>query len=98
MTAFVLLGARRRRSRPNRRCGAGRAVLAAVALAVLLSAMGETAWAACDAIANPITISETQQINYGTIAVTNGGGTVTVSPSGTVAAPGGFTVSGIIAA
>jgi len=57
------------------------------------------AWAgSCDETTNPITISETQQINYGTIAVTNGGGTVTISTSGAVAAPGGFTVSGLTSA
>ena len=33
-------------------------------------------------------------MNYGTIAVTNGGGKVTIAPNGSVTAPGGFALSG----
>ena len=65
------------------------------ALATLVGA-GSQAWAArCDNQNNPVTIAETQQMNYGTIAVTSGGGTVTIAASGTISAPGGFTVSGV---
>lgn len=68
----------------------------AATLLALLGTASPPAWAAnCDETSNPITISQTQPISYGTIAVTNGGGTVTISPSGTVSAPGGYTVSGI---
>jgi hypothetical protein len=72
----------------------------AAALFALLGIASPPAWAAggCDETSNPITISQTQSISYGTIAVTNGGGTVTISPSGTVSAPGGYTVSGITSA
>jgi hypothetical protein len=77
-----------------------RALPFAAMLLALLGLANPPAWAAggCDETSNPITISEQQQINYGTIAVTNGGGTVTISPSGTVSAPGGFTVSGLTSA
>ena|SRR6185437_4319465 len=73
--------------------------LAAMGLA-LLDVASPPAWAGggCDQTTNPITISQTQAISYGTIAVTNGGGTVTISPTGTVAAPGGYTVSGATSA
>ena len=72
----------------------------AATLLALLGTASPLAWAAggCDETSNPITISETQQINYGAIAVTNGGGTVTIAPGGTVSAPGGFTVSGVTSA
>ena len=52
----------------------------------------QLASAACN---KAITVTETQQINYGTIAVTSGGGTVTISPSGGVTLPGGFTETGV---
>ena len=68
----------------------------AAALVALVGAGSDAAWAAtCDENKRPITITETQQMNYGTIAVTNGGGTVTLSATGGVSAPGGFTVSGV---
>ena len=51
-----------------------------------------TARAACN---KAITVAETQQMDYGTIAVTSGGGTVTMATTGTVSAPAGFLVSGI---
>lgn len=77
---------------------AKRAMLAATTLMMLLGAESQ-AWAArCDETKDPITISETQQIAYGTIAVPSSGGTVTISATGTVSAPGGFTVSGITSA
>jgi Mat/Ecp fimbriae major subunit len=60
--------------------------------ALLLGLAIRPAWAACN---KPITVSETLQMNYGTIAVTNGGGTVTMNSNGTVSPPPGFTVSGI---
>jgi len=68
---------------------------AGVTLAVLLGASSPAALAACN---KAITVTETQQMNYGTIAVTSGAGTVTIAPNGTVTAPGGFTVSGLTAA
>ena len=78
------------------RYAAKRALLAAATLAAALLGAGSHAWAArCDNQSNPVTIAETQQMNYGTIAVTSGGGTVTIAASGTISAPGGFTVSGI---
>lgn len=52
----------------------------------------------CDETSNPITISETQPISYGRVAVTSGGGTVTISTTGGVTAPSGYTVTGAIAA
>jgi Mat/Ecp fimbriae major subunit len=67
---------------------------AGATLAVLLGAASPAALAACN---KAITVAETQQMNYGTIAVTNGGGTVTMAANGTVTAPGGFTVTGITA-
>ena len=74
-------------------------MLAAATVATLFGVTSPPAWAAsCDETTNPITISETQQISYGTIAVTNGGGTVTISTTGGVTAPGGFTVSGVTSA
>src|SRR5690348_2571484 len=76
-----------------------RTMLAAATVATLFGVTSPPAWAAsCDETTNPITISETQQISYGTIAVTNGGGTVTISTTGGVTAPGGFTVSGVTSA
>jgi hypothetical protein len=77
-----------------------RALPLAAMLLALLGLASPPAWAAggCDETSNPITISQTQAISYGTIAVTNGGGTVTISPSGTVSAPGGYTVSGATSA
>ncbi len=48
---------------------------AAVTLAVLLAASSPPALAACN---KTITVAETQQMDYGTIAVTSGGGTVTM--------------------
>lgn len=80
-------------ARPRRRSGCAIAAGALVATAALwVGAALSPAWAACN---QAITVAETQQMDYGTIAVTSGGGTVTMTPSGTVSAPGGFTVSGI---
>lgn len=74
-------------------------LLAAAMIGAMVSTVNATAWAArCDEAKDPITISETQQMNYGTIAVTNGGGTVTMAPGGSVTAPGGFTVTGVTTA
>ena len=70
-------------------------MLAGVTVTLLLGAAIVPASAACN---KAITVAETQQMNYGTIAVTNGGGTVTMATTGTVSAPGGFTVSGITSA
>jgi Mat/Ecp fimbriae major subunit len=70
------------------------AVLAGSVVACLVG-RAMPAFAACN---RAITVTETQQMNYGTIAVTNGGGTVTISPSGTVSAPGGFALMGLTAA
>jgi Mat/Ecp fimbriae major subunit len=67
---------------------------AGVTVAVLLGASSPAALAACN---KAITVTEMQQMNYGTIAVTSGGGTVTMAANGTVSAPGGFTVTGITA-
>jgi len=64
---------------------------AGVTVAVLLTAASAPALAACN---NAISIFELRQMNYGTIAVTNGGGRVTIAPSGVVTAPGGFALSG----
>jgi hypothetical protein len=84
-------------SHRSTRRAAKRTMLAATTLAALLG-VGSQAWAArCDNQSNPVTIAETQQMNYGKIAVTNGGGTVTIAASGSISAPGGFTVSGITA-
>ena len=68
---------------------------AGATLAVLLGTSSPPALAACN---KAITVAETQQMNYGTIAVTSGGGTVTMAAAGTVTAPGGFTLSGLTAA
>lgn len=63
--------------------------------AALLLGAAAPAFATCN---KTITVAETQQMNYGTIAVTSGGGTVTMKANGTATAPGGFTVSGALAA
>jgi Mat/Ecp fimbriae major subunit len=60
----------------------------------VLSPSGAPAWAACN---KAITLAETQQMNYGTIAAASAGGTVTMGSSGTVSAPAGFTLSGVTA-
>lgn len=64
-------------------------------VAALTAGSAVPALAACN---KPITVTETQQMNYATIAVTSGGGTVRMSPSGTVTAPGGFVLRGAPAA
>jgi Mat/Ecp fimbriae major subunit len=85
---------------PSSTRGPRRSLPVAGMLLALLGVAAPPAWAAggCDETSNAIAISETQQISYGTIAVTTGGGTVTISPSGAVSAPGGFTVSGVTSA
>lgn len=65
-------------------------LLAGAALAVALGSPGEAS-AACN---KAITVAETQQMNYATIIVTSGGGTVTMSPGSGVTAPAGFVVTG----
>ncbi len=65
---------------------------AAVTLAVLLAASSPPALAACN---KTITVAETQQMDYGTIAVTSGGGTVTMAANGSVTVPGGFSLMGL---
>lgn len=90
MTAFAPIGGRRPRQLSARYVKA-QAVLAG-ATVLLLGATAIPAWATCN---KTITVSETQQMNYGTIAVTSGGGTVTMATTGIVSPPGGFTVSGI---
>ena len=57
--------------------------------------MTTPALAACR---RPITVAETQQMSFGTIAAASGGGTVTVSSAGITSAPGGFALSGAAAA
>jgi Mat/Ecp fimbriae major subunit len=66
-----------------------RAVGAAV---LVLCGAAIPASAACN---KAITVAETQQINYGTIVVTTGGGTVTMAANGTVSLPGGFAQMGL---
>jgi len=66
--------------------------------ACIVAALGGAAVPAAAACSKTIAIIETQQMNYGTIAVTSGGGTVTVAANGTVSAPGGFVLSGATAA
>jgi Mat/Ecp fimbriae major subunit len=92
MTAVAPRDARSLRSQVSAHRALGQAMLAGAALALLLGAAVVPASAACN---KAITVTETQQMNYGTIAVTSGGGTVTMATTGTVSAPGGFTVSGI---
>ncbi len=70
-------------------------VVSGATIALLLTVWALPAFAACN---KAITVSETQQMNYATIAVTSGGGTVTISPSGMLSAPGGFVLSGMPAA
>ncbi len=65
------------------------------AITLLLGVSAPPASAACN---KAITITEAQQMNYATITVTSGGGNVTMSPSGTLTAPGGFVLSGAPAA
>lgn len=60
-------------------------------LALLLVGSAVPSRAACK---KAITITETQPMNYATIAVTGGGGRVTISPSGAVTAPPGFSLAG----
>lgn len=79
-----------RRWRRSRGAVAGRAL--AVGAGLLVGAGSSSAWASCN---QAITVTEKQQLNYGTIAVTSGGGTVTMAANGTVSAPSGFTLSGI---
>jgi hypothetical protein len=69
----------------------GQALLVGTMLSVV-GAVGEPAWAACN---KPITVAETQQMNYGTIAVTTGGGTVTLAANGTLSVPSGFSSMGL---
>ena len=77
---------------PLRACLPRRAsVLRAVCMVAMLGGTVVPASAACN---KTITVTETQQMNYGTIAVTSGGGTVTIAANGTVSAPGGFVLSG----
>ncbi len=70
----------------------------ALGVAVLAALIGGSAAPASASCNKAITVTETQQMNYATIAVTSGGGTVRMSPSGTVTAPGGFVLSGAPAA
>lgn len=60
------------------------------AAALVLAAAGPVA-AACT---KAITVSQTQPMSYGNIAPKVSGGTVTISSTGIVSAPGGFAVSG----
>jgi Domain of unknown function (DUF4402) len=62
---------------------------------VLLCGLAGPAFAACT---KAIGITETQQMKYGTIAVTSGGGTVRMTAGGTVSGPAGFVFSGAVAA
>jgi hypothetical protein len=66
--------------------------------ACIVAALGGTALPAFAACKKTITVTETQQMSYGTIAVTSGGGKVTIAANGTVTAPGGFALSGATAA
>ena len=68
-----------------------RTATASAIAGLLLVASPTLTLAACN---KAITISETQQMNYGAIAAASGGGRVTMSPSGTVTAPGGFALTG----
>ena len=70
-------------------------VQSVLSVAVLLLGGAGPALAACNAA---ITVTERQQMNYGTIAVTSGGGTVTMSTTGTLSAPAGFVLSGATSA
>jgi hypothetical protein len=45
-----------------------------------------------------ITVTETRQMNYGTLFVTSGGGTAKIAANGVVTAPAGFVLSGATAA
>src|SRR5260370_19238211 len=65
---------------------------AGVTLAVLLGASSPSALAACN---KAITVAETQQMDYSTIVVTSGGGTVTMAANGTVTVPGGVSLMGL---
>ena len=69
-------------------------VRAAGAAALVLAAASPVA-AACT---KPITVSETRQLNYGTLFVTGGGGTAKIAANGTVTVPAGFVASGATAA
>ena len=92
MTAFLLRGGRCPRRQASRDRVGTLAILAAATIALLLGAGMVPASAACN---KAITVAETQQMNFGTIAVTSGGGTVTINTAGTVTAPIGFTPSGV---
>jgi hypothetical protein len=64
----------------------------------LLGVASPHAWAArCDIQNDPITLAETQQMDYGTIGAASAGGTVTISPTGAITVPGGYTASGVAA-
>ena len=67
---------------------------AAGAVVVILAAAGPVA-AACT---KAITVTETRQMDYGTLFVTNGGGTATIAANGAVRVPAGFVSSGVTAA
>jgi hypothetical protein len=67
-------------------------IRAAGVAALVLCGAATPASAACN---KAITVAETQQINYGTIIVTAGGGTVTMAANGTVSVPGGFSQTGL---
>jgi hypothetical protein len=66
------------------------------AAALLLGGASAPAWAArCDQAKDPISLSETQPMDYGTIALTSGGGTVTLAANGAISATGGLVLSGV---
>jgi hypothetical protein len=75
-------------------CLPRRAAVSALHAACIAAVLGGTVVPALAACNKTITVTETQQMNYGTIAVTSGGGTVTIAANGTVSAPGGFVLSG----
>jgi hypothetical protein len=57
----------------------------------LVGGMAGPATAACT---KAIAVTQTQQMQYGTIAVTSGGGTVRITAAGAVSGPAGFALSG----
>lgn len=74
------------------RAGKGRclALLGGMVAALLVGWAG-SASATCN---KTITVTETQQMNFGTIGAATAGGTVTLSPSGTATGPASFLLTG----
>src|SRR5580658_2804363 len=68
-----------------------RIAAAIAALAVVLAGWAAPASAQCF---TAVSVSQTQQMNFGTIAVNGSSGTVTIASNGTVTVPGGFVHTG----